>query len=79
MILQVDSTQRLFFVTEQFNMGRNPIVCNLEDLPKVCNSMKKGVDSIKEMWNGKLQRISKKNLKDMLEAHKMETDFLNRV
>lgn len=75
----IESNYRIFVITENNYAGSNPVLCNIQDLPKVCESMPNGVESIKHFWNGKVSRISKADLKTMLKAHDIdfnEIDYL---
>lgn len=73
----IKTDERVFQVHLLFDMGKK-ILCNLDQLEQVV-SCSNGVNKIEHLWNGKFKRISKKDLKSMLEANKLNTEFLNLV
>ena len=73
----IKTDERIFKVDLSWSMGKYEL-CNLADLERiVINS--KGVDRISHLWDGKFKRISKKDLKQMLEAHRLDTEFLTLI
>lgn len=70
----ITHAQRIFVV--EYEGSVNPILCNLDDLERVCKELVGGYTKIKHFFDGRIQRISKKDLKDMLEANKLNSSFL---
>lgn len=76
MKLLLDTDQRIFVITPRFQSSTNPIFCNLDQLENICTKYQdRGIESIKHIWNGKIHRISKGDIVDMLKAHDLPTDF----
>ena len=75
--LIVKTDERLFLIHYSFDMGKKDI-CNLEQLEQLVKNSN-GVDKIEHFWNGKFKKISKHDLKNMLEANKLNTNFLKLV
>ena len=73
----IKTDERIFKVDLSWSMGKYEL-CNLADLERIVKNSK-GVDRISHLWDGNFKRISKKDLKAMLEAHKLPSDFLKLV
>ena len=71
----IDNNMRVFQVIDSVG---HQYFCNLEDLNRVVNEneMKPGYFKIKHFWNNKPERVTKKHLKDMFEAHRIEMKFV---
>jgi hypothetical protein len=70
----IDNTERVFMVHSYAEWESKKAFCNLSDLPMVIEDFKKkGVlIKIKECWNNKFERISKKNLNAMFKANQID-------
>jgi hypothetical protein len=74
----IKTDERIFIVHPNFNMGR-VTYCNLEHLPDVIEGAKGGINKIMHLWNGKHERMPKKDLKAIFEAFSMDTDVLKLI
>lgn len=75
--LTINTGERIFLVHYHFEMGRVDM-CNLhqlEGLVKAGNEVK----LIQHFWNGKFTRISKKDLRAMLQSMGHATEFLTLI
>lgn len=73
----IKTDERIFMVHHNFNMGRVSL-CNIEGLEEVVRDSK-SVKKIEHLWNDKFIRVSKKDLKGMLEAQDLNAEFLKLV
>lgn len=74
MITTIKNNERVFMVTTSV---ANHYFCNIKDLPNVIksNDLRAGYYKIFHFWNNKQTRLTKKLLKDMLNAHSIPFDF----
>lgn len=70
----IDNNQRIFMLT--WSMGFSAF-CNLKDLGGIINQkgLKKGQYSLYHFWNNKPQKVTKKLIIEMFEAHGLPIDF----
>lgn len=73
----IKTDERIFKVNHNFNMCKYDLG-NLADLKQIVEKST-SVKSVEHLWNGKFKRISKKDLKQMLEAHRLDTEFLTLI
>ena len=73
----IKTNERIFQVHLLFDMGKK-ILCNLDGIETIVNESN-GIKKIDHLWNGQFKKISKKELKAILEAHKLDTEFLKVV
>lgn len=75
MTTTIDNNQRVFQVIT--SMGKQSF-CNLSQLNEVIKDLEthEGYFKIYHFWNNKAQRVTKKHLRDMFEAHKLEMNFV---
>lgn len=73
----IDNTQRIFFI-QRLGFGTRHFVCNLADIEKVLKVYFEVNDeyTISHIWDGKLKRMSKKALREMLEANQLSYNFI---
>jgi hypothetical protein len=76
-ITTIKTDERIFLVHHNFNMGKKTL-CNLADLEKVI-SASNSIQKIEHFLDYKFKRISKTDLKAMLESMKLNTDFLKLI
>lgn len=76
-VTTIKTDERIFLVHHNFNMGKKTL-CNLSQLESVVRSSN-SIAKIEEFWDYKFKRISKGNLKAMLEAMNLNTDFLKLI
>ena len=71
----IDNTQRIFLVHE-FGWGTTHMVCNMVDLPK-CMAHFEGNEQYKvaHIWNNKIKYLSKKEVKEILEANQLKSPY----
>lgn len=72
MTIQLDTTQRLFWIQSISLGGTVNVVCNLHHIKEVTNYYFSDHEPYRifHLWNGKWKAVSKKYLKDMQEANK---------
>lgn len=75
--LTINTNERIFLIHYQFDMGLKDM-CNLAQIENLVKSSN-GVDKIEHFWNGKFTKISKKDLKAMLEANRLDTKFIDSI
>ncbi len=75
--LTANTDERLFLIHYIFDMGKKDI-CNLAQIESLIKNSN-GIQKIEHLWNGKFKRISKVDLKAMLDAHKLNADFLKLI
>ncbi|MCB0744228.1 MAG: hypothetical protein KDC67_10015 [Ignavibacteriae bacterium] len=75
MKVELDNGQRVFHVVT--SMGKQAF-CNLKDLNKVVENLEthEGHFRIYHFWNNKPKRVSKKYLKEMFKANRIEMGFV---
>lgn len=71
----IDNNQRVFMLAE----GGNKILCNLSDIENCLKEFEGAQNYVKvfHIWNNDLKRMSKKALREMLQAHEMNFDFVD--
>lgn len=72
--ITLNTDERIFLIDYLFDMGRQDM-CNLEHLESLIKNSN-GVKKISHFWGGKFVKISKKDLKEMLQANQMRYDFI---
>ncbi len=75
--LTITTGSRVFLIHHTFAMGKKDL-CNIEQLEQLVNESN-GITKIEHFWNHKFIKISKKDLKAMLEAMSLNTDFLKLI
>lgn len=72
--LQIDNGQRVFQVVT--SVGKQAF-CNLAQLNEVIEALEthEGYFKIYHFWNNKAQRVTKKHLKELFEAHELTPSF----
>ena len=75
--LVINTDERIFLLHYLFDMGRKDM-CNLRQIEALVRDSN-GVQKIDHFWNGKFVRISKKDLKSMLEANFLDAGFLKLI
>lgn len=73
MTTTIDNNQRVFAVYRDDKP--TPVFCNLHDLQSVCNTVAEHLIVIRHVWNGKIQRISKKDVIAMLKSQNLNHKF----
>lgn len=70
----IDNDSRVFQIVDSYQRST---FCNLQDIEKVVESqnLKSGYYTIYHFWNAKPKKVSKKYLKEMLQANGLEQNF----
>lgn len=72
MTTTLNNLRRIFCIHIDKCDGDPDIFCNLEQIPEVYAAYPDKVVKIRHYWNGKFTRISRKDLKAMFEAAKIQ-------
>lgn len=67
----VDNSQRVFLVSFTTAFSGQNIFCNLADIPTVLATRPADKYLVKEFWNGKFTRLSKKTLNEYFAANQI--------
>ena len=73
----IKTDERIFMVHHNFNMSRVSL-CNIEGLEDVVINSN-GIKKIEHLYNNKFTKISKKDLKEILEGNNLNAEFLKLV
>lgn len=73
MTTTIKNNERIFYIAN----AHGSVVCNLIGICGACAFLQSEFTevTIKHIWNGKLSRISKKDVKAMLKAAGLQTNF----
>ncbi len=73
----IDNTQRVFMLTN----GWVTIFCNLQDIDKALTAFitEQSDVTLYHFWNGKQTKMYRKELRAMLEAAKLPSEFVNKL
>lgn len=74
MITTINNNERVFYITTSNNRSA---FCNLAQLNEVIAQLgtHEGYFTIYHFWDGKQKKVSRKYLKDLFAAHKIEPTF----
>lgn len=73
--LTIQTGERIFLIHYMWEMGRKDM-CNLAQLKSLVTNSK-GIEKIEHFIDYKFKKISKKDLKAMLQTHRLDSEFVD--
>lgn len=70
--LLIEPSERVFMIVTS---NGKQFFCHLKQLNAVCSDLNQGYYTIFHFWNNKQQKVTKKHLKELFTAHRIEQKF----
>ena len=70
--LLIEPSERVFMIVTS---NGKQFFCHLKQLNAVCSGLNQGYYTIFHFWNNKQQKVTKKHLKELFIAHRIEQKF----
>jgi hypothetical protein len=70
--LLIEPSERVFMIVT--STGKQ-FFCYLRQLNSICSDLNQGYYTIYHFWNNKQQKVTKKHLRELFEAHRIEQKF----